>query len=434
MPVSVAIVGAGPTGFYTAEALIKGEMDCTVDIIERLPAPFGLIRYGVAPDHQTTKNVTRNYGKTASAAQVRYFGNVDVGHDVSVDELREIYDAVVLTVGAPRDNPLTIPGCDKKGVVGSAEFVGWYNGHPDFCDIELNLDTKNVAVIGNGNVAIDIARVLVKTREEMAPSDIVDYALDAIQASPITDVYMFGRRGPIEAKFTNVELREMGKLENCMPVVDPAVLPDEVGELDNARDQRLKERNLATLKEFPLIDPTGKEKRVHFAFYHSPVEILGGEHVEGLRLEKTEVVDGRAVGTGEFVEIECGLVVPAIGYRADPLDGAPFDERNGIFVNEDGRIADGLYAGGWVKRGPTGVIGTNKPDGRAVADHIANDFPTGSKPGRPALEKLLAERKVRAISFDDWLKVDAAEVAGAREPSPRRKFVKVEEMLSVLGG
>ncbi|MGB0627025.1 MAG: FAD-dependent oxidoreductase, partial [Alphaproteobacteria bacterium] len=261
MTINVAVIGAGPSGFYTVDALLKADKDIRVDIIERLPTPFGLIRGGVAPDHQTTKKVARVYEKTALTDGVGYFGNVEVGRDVTIAELQEMYDAIVLAVGAPRDRKLGIPGEDKTGVFGSADFVGWYNGHPDFTDLAPDLNTNTVVVIGQGNVAVDTARVLVKTAEEMTETDIADHAADAIAASPITDVYMVGRRGPIEAKFTNVELREMGQLEQCAPIVDAAQLPDEItGDFDD-RDRRLRERNLATLREFTEMSPEGKPKR-----------------------------------------------------------------------------------------------------------------------------------------------------------------------------
>ena len=434
MSISVAIIGSGPSGFYTAEALVKSGADCAVDIIERLPAPHGLIRYGVAPDHQTTKNVSRSFDRTAGQEAVRYYGNVEIGRDVDIETLKQIYDAVVLAVGSPFDRQLGIPGEDKVGVYGAAAFVNWYNGHPDFCGLNPELDTEAVAVIGIGNVAVDVARVLVKTRAEMVNSDITDYAIDAVQSSPLKDVYMFGRRGPVEAKFTNVELREMGKLENCHSVVDPAQLPETVGEDGSDRDRRLRERNLATLRDFTTLDPTGKEKRVHFAFFASPVEVLGGDRVEGLRLDRTSVVDGRAVGTGEIFDVPCGIVVTAIGYRSEPIDGLPFDERGGIFVNQDGRVGDGVYAVGWAKRGPTGVIGTNKPDGRTVADYIVQDCGSDGKPGRAAFESRLNEQGVRYVSYDEWLKINEAEVANAPEPAPRRKFITIEEMLAFLNG
>lgn len=433
MTVSVAIIGTGPAGFYTADALIKKGVDCTIDLIDRLPTPYGLIRFGVAPDHQTTKKVSRAFEKTAVAEACRFFGNVEVGRDVSLAEMREMYDAVVLAVGAGHDRLAGIPGEDKKGVIGSATFVGWYNAHPDLRHLDPDLNTRNVVVIGNGNVAIDIARVLVKTREEMADSDLPEYATAAIEASPITDVYMMGRRGPIEAKFTNVELREMGELKNAVPLVDAAQLPDEVGDLDNPRDQRLKEKNLATLKEFTKFKVADAAKHVHFGFYANPVEILGGDHVEGLRLEKTKVEEGRAVGTGEFFEIECGLVIPAVGYRSLPVADVPFDDKKSIVVHDDGRVAPGLYAVGWVKRGPSGVISTNRPDGVAAAELIAEDCGAGGKPGRTALSALLAERGIRVVDFDDWKKIESAEIAAAEGPAPRRKFETLTEMLDVLG-
>ncbi|MEW5704591.1 MAG: FAD-dependent oxidoreductase [Pseudomonadota bacterium] len=431
MTIKVAIIGAGPAGFYTAEALTEAGADVEVDLIEYLPSPFGLIRAGVAPDHQTTKKVQKSYAKTALKPAVRYYGNVKVGRDVGLAELQAVYDAVVLAIGAPTDNAAHIPGADKKGVYGSAAFVGWYNGHPDFRELNPDLNTKTVAVIGVGNVAVDIARVLVKTRAEMATSDLPDYAADAIEAAPIADVYMFGRRGPVDAKFTNVELREMGKLENCVPVLDPAQLPEAVTGNYEDRDLRVREKNLATLKEFSLRKADEKPKRVHFVFYAAPVAILGGDRVEGIRMERTRVEDGRAIGTGEFFEIACGVVIPAIGYRSTPIAGAPFDEKWGIVPNRDGRVSEGLYAVGWIKRGPTGTIATNKPDGKLAAEQILADC-KGGKPGRNAFEKLLGERGVRVVSFEEWQKIEAVEDAAATPPTPRKKFVTVEDMLAAL--
>ncbi|MBT5944172.1 MAG: FAD-dependent oxidoreductase [Rhodospirillaceae bacterium] len=432
MSINVAVIGAGPSGFYTVDALLKGDKDVRVDIIERLPTPFGLIRGGVAPDHQTTKKVARVYEKTALRDGVGYYGNVEVGRDVTMAELQEMYDAIVLAVGAPRDRKLGIPGEDKAGVFGSADFVGWYNGHPDFTDLQPDLNTGTVVVIGQGNVAVDVARVLVKTPEEMTDTDIADHAADAVEASPITDVYMVGRRGPIEAKFTNVELREMGKLDDCQPIIDAGQLPEEVTGDWSDRDKRLKDRNLATMKEFPDVDPAGKSKRVHFSFYAKPIEILGGDKVEGIRMEHTRVEDGRSVGTGEFFEIECGLVIPAIGYFSDPFPGVPFDADNGIVVHDEGRVGDGVYAVGWIKRGPTGVIGTNKPDGDIAATQIFEDVADGTKPGREALEALLAERNVRCLTYQDWQSIDASEVAAAKPGAPRRKFVTIDTMIAAL--
>ncbi|MDG2312462.1 MAG: FAD-dependent oxidoreductase [Alphaproteobacteria bacterium] len=432
MTIKVAIIGSGPSGFYTADSLIKSGNDVEIDIIDRLPTPFGLIRGGVAPDHQTTKKVAKAYEKTALNDSVSYFGNVEVGKDISIDELRKAYDAVVLAVGAPTDRKLGIPGDDKKGVYGSADFVGWYNGHPDFTNLNPDLDVKAVAVIGVGNVAIDTARVLVKTSNEMATTDIADHATQAINASPIADVFLFGRRGPVEAKFTNVELREMGKLENCVPIIHEDQIPEEVLGSWSERDQRLKERNLTTMREFLQVDTKGKSKNVHFEFFANPVEVLGNDRVEGLRVEKTMVKDGRAMGTGEFFEIECGLIVAAIGYYSIPIEGVPFDNDNGIVKHTDGRIDEGVYAVGWIKRGPTGVIGTNKPDGDIAAKQIIADIKESKKPGRIALISMLKERNVRVVNYQDWQKIDTAEITAANEQAPRKKFVTVKEMISAL--
>jgi len=432
MPVQVAIVGAGPSGFYTAAALLRADAACHVDFIEALPTPFGLIRGGVAPDHQSTKGVSRAFARTAQESRVGYYGNVVLGRDVSLDELRGFYDAVVLATGAPLDRPLGIPGSDATGVYGAAAFVGWYNGHPDFCDLNPDLNTSAVAVIGNGNVAIDVARVLVKAPAEMAATDLADHAAQAIHQAPIEDVYLIGRRGAIEAKFTNKELTEMGDLAACTPVVDPAQIPAQVDGDMSDRDRRLREKNLATLRGFAERPPGEKPKRVHFLFCAKPVEVLGDGRVSGLRLERTRVDGGRAVGTGEFFEIPCGAVISAIGYRMPPLADVPVDEAKGVVVNRDGRVAPGLYAVGWAKRGPVGVIGTNKADGDTAARQIGEDIAEGTRPGGSALEALLVERGVRPVSFADWQRIEAAEVAAAAAGAPRRKLIRVEDMLAVL--
>ena len=432
MPVTVAIVGAGPSGFYAAEALSKSAVDCRIDIVERLPAPYGLIRYGVAPDHEKTKGVTRAFERTARKDAVRYYGNVELGRDLSLDELRGLYDAVVIATGAPLDRPLGIPGADKAGVLGAAAFVGWYNGHPDFRDLDPQLDTQSVAIIGNGNVALDVARILAKTPEELATSDLPDYAAEALRGAQIAELHLLGRRGPVEAKWTNVELREMGRLADCLPLVDPAQLPETVADGLSERDRRLREKNLATLRGFQALETGARRKRLHFTFYAKPLEVLGGPRVEGLRLERTRLEAGRAVGTGETFDLPCGLVFSSIGYRAEPIGGLPCDAASGILTNRDGRVAEGLYVVGWAKRGPIGVIASNKPDGDKLARQIAKDFGQGRKPGGPALEKLLAGRGTRWIGFADWKTIEAAEIAAAPPGAPRRKLIGVDDMLAVL--
>jgi ferredoxin--NADP+ reductase len=438
MGLAIAIVGSGPSGFYTVESVLEKWADCTVDIVEKLPTPYGLIRYGVAPDHAKTKTVAKSYEKLALDPRVRFFGNVEVGREVSVAELRERYDAVVLATGCSTDKRLGINGEDKKGVLGVAAFVNWYNGLPAARNLDPDLNTENVVVIGIGNVAVDVARVLVKTPEEMAATDLMEYAAAAIHAAPIKHVYMVGRRGPLHAQFTNVELREMGHLKDAAAIVDPMQLPDAIPDEVKAelseRQLRLIQRNVDTLREFTKIEPGTRRKRVHFVFFANPVEILGGERVTGVRFEKTRVEKGRAVGTGEFLEIACGLVIPAIGYYSHPIPGVPF--QGGKAINTEGRIEPGLYAVGWIKRGPSGVIGTNKPDGDQAAEQIAADTGAigGDKTGRAGLEALLAHRKVRVVGFADWKRIEAAEVARAKPPAPRRKFASVAEMLGVLDG
>ena len=434
MTLSVAIVGSGPAGFYTADSLLKADPECRIDIIDRLPTPYGLIRFGVAPDHEKTKNVMRGFARTASDDRVNFYGDVDIGEALSLDELREMYDAVVLAVGAAHDRRLGIPGEDKAGVVGSASFVNWYNAHPDFVDRTPDLDTSSVVIIGAGNVAIDVARVLVKTPAEMAATDLPDYAAEPIHGAPISDVYMVARRGPVEAKFTNVELREMGHLEQCVPQVTAADLPDAVTGEMSPRDLRVREKNLETLRAFTEREADEKPKRVHFVFFASPVEILGDGRAEAVRFERTRVENGRAVGTGEHFEIACGLVVAAVGYLSLPVDGAPFDHRNGVVVNEEGRVGPGLYAAGWIKRGPTGVIGTNKVDGRDCAQQILDDLGAdgGGKSGREALEALLRARGRRWVDLDDWRRIEAAEIDAAPEGAPRRKLYRREDFYAVL--
>lgn len=436
MPLDIAIIGAGPSGFYTAEALIKTGLDCRIDIIEGLPTPYGLIRFGVAPDHESTKRVTRAYERTALHERVAYYGNVEVGRDIGMGELRRLYDAVVLAFGASLDRRLNIPGGDKDGVYGSAEFVGWYNGHPDHRDLAPDLTRGPIAVIGNGNVSLDVARVLVKTEAEMARTDLPDFVSRAVQAAAVRDVYLFGRRGPAEAKWTNVELREIPLLADCVPLLDPADIPVQLDNVVTERDRRLKERNLKTTRSFLEVKPEGKAKRLHFVFHANPVEVLGDRRVEALRLERTRVENGRAVGSGEHFEVSCGLVVAAIGYRSQPISGIPFDERRGTVISRQGRVAKGLYVVGWAKRGPVGVIGSNKPDANVVAQHIQDDLAQGrigsGKAGRAALEECLDERGIRWISFADWKAIESAELAAAGPGVPRKKLSRIRDMLAVL--
>jgi len=429
-----AIVGSGPAGFYTAEALDKAYGgEARIDILDRYPVPYGLIRFGVAPDHQSLKAVSKRYDKVAESAGVDFIGNVTVGRDISVAELLELYDAVILAVGAPHDRKLGIPGEDLPGVVGSAEFVGWYNGHPDFADLDPPLGGSHAAVIGNGNVALDCARILSKTRHEFEGSDIVGHALDALDGSAIPTVTILGRRGPHQIAMTPKELGELGHLEAASPVVEGADFPPL--EADDALEPGHR-KSITILRGFADTPPDdAKPKRMVFDFFAKPLRIEGDGKAEKIVVERTELDDkGAARGTGETYEVTASLIITAIGYSSSPIADVPFD--GGKFVNEGGRIAERLYAVGWARRGPTGTIGTNRPDGYEVADLVAAAMPAGSSDGRAGaegLKRLLESRGVMATDYDDWRKIEETEVANARAGSPREKFVRHEEWLRTLG-
>ena len=427
-----AVVGSGPAGFYTAEALEKTYADkARIDILDRYPVPYGLIRFGVAPDHQSLKAVSKRYDKVAESAGVDFIGNVTIGRDVSIAELLDLYDAVILATGAPHDRKLGIPGEDLPGVVGSAEFVGWYNGHPEFTDLAPPLDGTHAAVIGNGNVALDCARILSKTRHEFEGSDIVGHALDALDRSAIRTITILGRRGPHQIAMTPKELGELGHLEAAVPIVEPKDFPPI--ETDDALEPGLR-KSLTLLRGFAQLD-ANKPKRMVFDFFAKPVAIEGKGKVEKIIVERTELDEkGAARGTGETYEVPASLIVTAIGYSTSPIPDVPFE--GGKFVNENGRISDRLYAVGWARRGPTGTIGTNRPDGYEVADLVASAMPAGSsaeRPGAEGLKRLLESRGIVPTDYDDWRKIEETENANARPGSPREKFVRVEHWLEALG-
>ncbi|WP_213980648.1 FAD-dependent oxidoreductase [Sphingomonas sp. dw_22] len=425
----IAVIGSGPAGYYTAEACQKtfGE-DVRVDIIDRLPVPFGLIRTGVAPDHQSIKGVSRRYEAVALTDNVRFVGNVTLGKDVSIEELRGLYDAVVLATGAPRDRPLEIPGADLPGVVGSAAFVGWYNGHPDHADLAPPLHGPGAVVIGNGNVALDVARILAKAEDEFAGSDIVSHALEALRGNRIDTITILGRRGPHQIAMTPKELGELGELARAAPVVDPADLPPASDDMLLDPGQR---KSVTHLRHFAGTQ-TDKPIRIVFDFFAMPVRIEGDGKVERVIVERTRLdPEGHAAGTGETYALPAGLVVSCIGYRTPRIEGVPYDDRAGRFANEDGRVMPGLYAVGWARRGPTGTIGTNRPDGFAIVEKIAADIGEGGgRQGRPGLDALLAGRGVDVVTFRAWQQIDAAEIAAARIGSPREKFTSIDAMLA----
>jgi len=433
-----AVIGSGPAGFYTAEALEKAYggangLGARIDILDRYAVPYGLIRFGVAPDHQSLKAVSKRYDKVAESAGVDFIGNVTVGGDISVAELLELYDAVILATGAPHDRKLGIPGEDLPGVVGSAEFVGWYNGHPDFADLNPPLDGSHAAVIGNGNVALDCARILSKTRGEFDGSDIVGHALDALDRSAIRTVTILGRRGPHQIAMTPKELGELGHLEAASPVVEVDDFPPL--EADEALEPGHR-KSITILRGFAGTPPDpAKPKRMVFDFFAKPLRIEGEGHAERIVVERTELdEEGAAKGTGETYAVPASLVISAIGYSTSPIADVPFE--GGKFVNERGRISERLYAVGWARRGPSGTIGTNRPDGYEVADQIAAAMPAGSggdRAGAEGLKRLLESRGVMATDYDDWRRIEETETARARPGSPREKFVRVEDWLKTAG-
>ncbi len=428
----VAIVGSGPAGYYTAETLQKAG-DIAIDVIDRLPVPYGLIRTGVAPDHQSIKAVSRRYEGVALTDNVRFVGHVAVGGDVTIDELVGLYDAVVLATGAPNDRALDIPGAARPGVIGSAAFVGWYNGHPDFSDLDPPLDAAGVAVIGNGNVALDVARILAKTAEEFAGSDIVAHARDALAGSGVRHINVLGRRGPHQIAMTPKELGELGHLDRASPRVDPADLPPEG---DDALLEPGMRKSVTHLRHFAA-NPVAKPVTLDFDFFAMPVAIEGdGDdgRVQRLIVERTTLdADLRSHGTGETYAIDAGLVISCIGYQTPPIPGVPYEHGRGRFANDDGRILPGLYCVGWARRGPTGTIGTNKPDGARIAELLLGDIGDGAgKAGRPGLDALLASRGVAPVTFRDWRRIDAAEVEAALGGNPREKFVTIEAMIGAL--
>jgi len=427
-----AIVGSGPAGFYTAEALEKAYGDgARVDILDRYPVPYGLIRFGVAPDHQSLKAVSKRYDKVAESAGVDFIGNVSVGRDVSVAELLDLYDAVILATGAPHDRKLGVPGEDLPGVVGSAEFVGWYNGHPDFADLDPPLSGSHAVVVGNGNVALDCARILSKTRHEFEGSDIVGHALDALDHSAIRTITLLGRRGPHQIAMTPKELGELGHLEAAVPVVEPADFPPV--EADEPLEPGLR-KSVTLLRGFADL-AQDKPKHMVFDFFAKPLRVEGDGKVKRVIVERTELDDkGSARGTGETYEVPASIVITAIGYSTSPIPDVPYE--GGKFVNERGRISDRLYAVGWARRGPSGTIGTNRPDGYEVAEQIAAAMPAGSgedRQGAAGLKRLLEGRGVMPTDYDDWRKIEETEVSRARPGSPREKFVRHEDWLKTLG-
>ena len=451
----IAVIGSGPAGFYAAGELFRQQSwEIKVDMFERLPTPFGLVRGGVAPDHQKIKSVQKIYSRIAENENFRFFGNVEFGRDIFQADLLEHYDAVIYSVGSPADRELGIPGEDLSGSHSATEFVAWYNGHPDFCDYKFDLSAKNAFVIGIGNVALDVARILAKTPEELAETDIADYALDALRASQLEDIWLVGRRGPVQAAFSPAELREFMELAEADVVVEQNVLEldaesQQILETDASNDTK---KNIEILKQISARDISEKKRRVHFLFLSSPVEISGNDKVEKISLVRNQLLkreDGSlaAQPTEEINEAAAELVFRSIGYHGQPLPDLPFDQKSGTIPNECGQVKDPEngnklrnreYVAGWIKRGPSGVIGTNKQDAvetvhRMLETFLNEKMEAGKNCANPDIVALLENRKLEYVSFADWKLIDVHETeAGQKQGRPRVKLTSIAEMLSVI--
>ena len=455
-PLRVAIVGAGPTGFYAAEQLFKQRnLVVEVDMFEKLPTPFGLVRYGVAPDHQKIKSVTAVFDRTARKSNFRFYGNVELSRDVSVEDLRRLYHQIVYTTGAQTDRSLGIPGEDLLGSHAATEFVAWYNGHPDFRDCRFDLSVRRAAVIGVGNVAVDVCRILSRTPEELARTDIADYALDALRESNIREVYMIGRRGPAQAAFTTPEVKELGELEDA-----DVYVPPEEAQLDTLSEETLSENaDRATTRKVEIIQSyvekpsTPKGRKLILRFLVSPVELHGDDQgrVKAMKLVKNELYKTdagtlRPRATSEFETLPVDIVFRSIGYTGVPVPGVPFKKSWGVIENEAGRVIDpesgepvrGEYTAGWIKRGATGVIGTNKPDAAETVEAMIEDVNQGNvlEPTHPDVDdarEMIASRQPHYFSYQDWQKLDEIEVTRGKEQGrPRVKFVNIDEMLEAI--
>lgn len=450
-PLRVAIVGAGPSGFYAADALFRSDLTIKVDFFDRLPTPFGLLRGGVAPDHQQMKTVGKYYERVVAknADNISFFGNVQVGKDITIDELKAHYDAIVLSYGAETDKKLGIEGEDLERSYTATAFVGWYNGHPDYRDLDFDLQQEKVAIIGQGNVAIDVTRILTKTVKELSDSDIAQHALDKLASSGIKEVHLIGRRGPVQSAFTKLEIQELGELEDCDIVVkkeDIALSPADEEELNLPENTKAR-KNYDVLKELSEKPLEGKSKKIIVRFFESPTKINGTTAVESLSLETNQLTGEpgkqKAVGTGKITDLDCTMIFRSVGYRGLPLPGVPFNTSWGVVPNDKGRVVDEngtpvrpLYTAGWIKRGPSGVLGTNKPDSTETIQSLFEDIDAltpCATPSTDSVTQLLESRNVRYVTYADWQKIDEKEVEnGQKVGKPREKFTRTDDILAFL--
>lgn len=445
-PLRVAVVGAGPSGFYAAEALIKSDAAVRVDLIERLPAPFGLVRNGVAPDHPKLKQAIEVYRKIAEHPEFNYVGNVTVGRDVTSDELKRTHHAVIYTCGAETDRALGIEGEDLPGSHTATEFVGWYNGHPDYRDRRFDLSGKTAVVIGQGNVAIDVARILAKSVNDLKHTDIAEHALEVLAQSRIENIHVVGRRGPAQAKFTTKELREFADLANCRAFIDPAELELNEASAAEIADKKgvVNKKNMELFRRFSQTEDEGKLRTCRFTFLKSPVRLEGGERLERVIFEENELQGEpfaqSARGAGKTFAFDCDVLFRSIGYRGVAIPGVPFHEKWGVFPNREGRVTaeqdgdvvPGIYTAGWIKRGPSGIIGTNRACAVETVKSLLADVAVldGDQGGAKDLYRILDGRGVKYIGYSQWKRIDDAEVErGKDKGKPREKYTRVAEML-----
>jgi len=453
LPLRIAIIGAGPAGFYAAETLLKQrDLVLTIDMFNRFPTPFGLVRDGVAPDHQSIKAVVRVFDKILADPRVRFFGNVTYGVDIHHQDLQQFYDQIIYAVGAQADRRMGIPGEDLPNTFPALSFVGWYNGHPDYGDLPIDLSCERAVVVGNGNVAMDVTRMLVLSSDTLQKTDIADYALEKLRESKIREVVVLGRRGAAQAAFTTPEIKELGKLEGVDVVVDPYNIELDPASLVEIEADRTAKANLECLHEYATRTEHSAPRRISMRFLSSPAEIVGmNGRMTAVRIEHNKlVVDSngglRSKGTGTFETIEAGLVLRSIGYRSVPIESVPFDYATSTINNiagqvvhpNTGEVVPGEYVVGWAKRGPTGLIGNNKPDSAATVEAMLADLPTlvGIRDDLRDLSQvvaLLRERGIDYVTYQDWKILDQYEIAsGSRQGRPRVKVTKVPEMMAVI--
>ncbi len=446
-PLRVAVIGAGPAGTYASDILSKSDIDVSIDIIERLPAPFGLVRYGVAPDHPRIKQIVVALANVLGRGDIRLLANVDIGTDLSLEDLREHYDAVIFATGAFKDADLNIPGIELEGSYGAADFVSWFDGHPDV-PRTWPLEAKEVAIFGVGNVALDVARILAKHPKDLASTEVPANVMEILEKSPVTDVHVFGRRGPAQVKFSPLELRELGHVPDVDVIVYPEDYDFDEASMEAAEKNKQTKQVVKTLTDWTLREPTGASRRIHLHFLQAPHEVLGEDgKVSAVRVERTALQgDGNVKGTGEFIDYPVQAVYRAVGYYGTEVEGIPFDQSRGVISNEGGRVVaggdvvPGYYATGWIKRGPVGLIGHTKSDAQETIANLVEDAPrlyaeseAGAEQRSPdSLLRLLQARGVEVVQWEDWELLDAHERAlGEADGRERVKVVPREEMTAI---